>query len=112
MPIDAELLQVVDISFFDIVALVVVFVFVLISTISLIAEVLGLRFLLLLWWSDCLLACVLSGRAASGCIAMAASYLSVAFARFFSIVASSSDVLGGVDISDVAENAPPTLHWL
>ncbi len=45
---------------------------------------------------------------------MAASYLSVAFARFFSIVASSSDsssgVLGGVDISDVVENAPPTLH--
>ncbi len=60
------------------------------------------------------MACVLSGRAASGCIAMAASYLSVAFARFFSIVASSSDsssgVLGGVDISGVVENAPPRLH--
>ena len=46
---------------------------------------------------------------------MAASYLSVAFAKFFSIVAfsfeSSSGVLGGVDISDVVENAPPTLHW-
>ncbi len=45
---------------------------------------------------------------------MAASYLSVAFARFFSIVASSSDsssgVLGGVDISDVVESAPPRLH--
>ena len=35
MPIDAELLQVVDISFFDVVALVVVFVFVPISTTSL-----------------------------------------------------------------------------
>ena len=34
MPIDAELLQVVDISVFDVVSLVVVFVFVLISTIS------------------------------------------------------------------------------
>ncbi len=57
---------------------------------------------------------MLSGRAVSGCIAMAASYLSVAFDRFFSIVASSSDsssdVLDGVDISDVVENTPPTLH--
>ena len=45
---------------------------------------------------------------------MAASYLFVAFARFLSIIASSSDSSsgGGVDISDVVENAPPTLHWL
>ena len=53
----------------------------------------------------------------TGCLrllAMAASYLSVAFVRLFSIVTSlsesSSGVLGGVDISDVVENAPPKLH--
>ena len=43
---------------------------------------------------------------------MAASYLFVAFARFLSIVTSSSDSSsgGGVDISVVVENAPPRLH--
>ena len=43
---------------------------------------------------------------------MAASYLFVAFARFLSIIVSSSDYSsgGGVDISDVVENAPPTLQ--
>ena len=43
---------------------------------------------------------------------MAASYLFVAFARFLSIIASSSDSSsgGGLDISDVVENAPPRLH--
>ncbi len=42
MPIDAELLQVVDISVFDVVALIVVFVFVLISTTSLICWGVGI----------------------------------------------------------------------
>ena len=43
---------------------------------------------------------------------MAASYLFVAFARFLSIVASSSESSsgGGVDISVFVENAPPRLH--